>query len=85
MGHSDVTRCAKASKPVSSHEGGVSAKHVLRLDSFWKGAKNDDIGSLAAQLYQVNASGCGSEFRLCHEFLQPYKPFKLHLCKDVRF
>lgn len=82
MGHSDVTTCAKASKPVWSHEGGVSAKRVLRLGSFWRGAKNDDIGGLAARLYQVNASGCGSEFRFCHEFLPLYK---LHLCKDVRF
>jgi len=57
-----VTRCADASKRVSSHGGGVSSKRVSRLASFRGGAKNDDVRSLAARLYHVTASGSGSDF-----------------------
>lgn len=59
---SDVTRCAEASKHVSSNEGGVSAKRASRLASFRGGAKNYDVRSLAARLYHVIALGSGSDF-----------------------
>jgi len=56
-----VTRCADASKRVSSNGGGVSSKRGSRLASFRGGAKNDDVRSLAARLYHVTASGSGSD------------------------
>ena len=43
-----------------SNGGGVPAKLVSRFASFRGGAKNDDVRSLAARLYQVTASGSGS-------------------------
>ena len=57
---SDVTRCAEASKRVSSSGVGVPTKRVSRPASLRGGAKNDDVRSLAARLYHVTASGSGS-------------------------
>lgn len=59
---SDVMRCAKASKHVSSNGGGVTMKRALRLASFRGGAKNDDIRSLTPWLYHMTASESGSDF-----------------------
>ena len=57
---SDVVRCAEASKRVLSNGGAVPAKCVSRPVSFRRGAKNDDVRSLAARLYHLTALRSGS-------------------------
>ena len=50
-------RCAEASRRVWNNGGGVSAKRVSKLASFWGGAK---MMMPEASLPSVTASGSGS-------------------------